>query len=465
MFRDKAAHDQVKCVSLKLSQGAKPGHRRGAAGGQGHRRRSPRPAASRRARSASARPRTGCSTRRASWSTSSPGCASWPTASRPASSSASATATSCWRSARRWSTEQITPDFIVVDGSEGGTGAAPLEYEDHVGTPLTDGLIMLHNALVGTGLRDRIKIGASGKVATGTDIVKRLVQGADYTNAARAMMMAVGCIQAQQCHTNTCPVGVATQDPRRAAGARRRRQDASGSTQLPAGHRRPGAADDRLARAGRPGRAAPGHADAPDRPRAHRQLRRALRLARARASCWPTRRRDWARRLGRAPPRHASAQTTATRRTDRMTTVAEMIVTALADQGVRTVWGVVGDALNPVTDAIRREDRIEWIGVRHEEVARVRRRRAGPADRHARRLHGHRRPGLDPPAQRALRRQEVARARCWRSAGRCRWPSWAATTSRRSTTTCCSATSPCSPGPSPRPSRRRRCSSRPSRPR
>jgi glutamate synthase domain-containing protein 2 len=112
--------------------------------------------------------------------------------------------------------EQITPDFIVIDGSEGGTGAAPLEYEDHVGTPLTDGLMMMHNALVGTGLRDRIKLGASGKVATGTDIVKRLIQGADYTNAARAMMMAVGCIQAQKCHTNHCPVGVATQDPRRA---------------------------------------------------------------------------------------------------------------------------------------------------------------------------------------------------------------------------------------------------------
>ncbi|MCM3883304.1 FMN-binding glutamate synthase family protein [Frankia sp. R82] len=112
--------------------------------------------------------------------------------------------------------EGVTPDFIVVDGAEGGTGAAPLEYEDHVGTPLTEGLITLHNALVGVGLRDRIRIGASGKVATGVDIVKRLAQGADYTNSARAMMMAVGCIQAQRCHTNTCPTGVATQDPRRA---------------------------------------------------------------------------------------------------------------------------------------------------------------------------------------------------------------------------------------------------------
>jgi glutamate synthase domain-containing protein 2 len=111
--------------------------------------------------------------------------------------------------------EGVTPDFIVVDGSEGGTGAAPLEFEDHVGTPLTDGLITLHNALVGTGLRDRIRIGASGKVATGIDIVKRIAQGADYTNSARAMMMATGCIQAMKCHTNRCPVGVTTQDPRR----------------------------------------------------------------------------------------------------------------------------------------------------------------------------------------------------------------------------------------------------------
>ncbi|MAU80272.1 MAG: FMN-binding glutamate synthase family protein [Gordonia sp.] len=112
--------------------------------------------------------------------------------------------------------ESIAPDFIVVDGAEGGTAAAPLEYEDHVGLPLTDGLMTVHNALVGTGLRDIIRIGASGKVATGNDIVKRLIQGADYTNAARPMMMAVGCIQSQRCHTNHCPVGVATQDRRRA---------------------------------------------------------------------------------------------------------------------------------------------------------------------------------------------------------------------------------------------------------
>ncbi|OEJ35015.1 FMN-binding glutamate synthase family protein [Streptomyces subrutilus] len=112
--------------------------------------------------------------------------------------------------------EGSTPDFIVVDGAEGGTGAAPLEFVDNVGLPLGEGLMAVHNALVGCGLRDRVRIGASGKVATGSDLVKRLLQGADYTNAGRAMMFAIGCIQAQRCHTNTCPVGVATQDERRA---------------------------------------------------------------------------------------------------------------------------------------------------------------------------------------------------------------------------------------------------------
>ena len=81
--------------------------------------------------------------------------------------------------------------------------------------PLTEGLMLVHNALVGTGLRPLVKVGASGKVASGSDIVKRIIQGADFTMAARAMMFAVGCIQAQMCHTNRCPVGVATQDPAR----------------------------------------------------------------------------------------------------------------------------------------------------------------------------------------------------------------------------------------------------------
>jgi glutamate synthase domain-containing protein 2 len=110
----------------------------------------------------------------------------------------------------------IAPDFVIVDGSEGGTGSAPQEFEDHVGMPLTDALMLVHNSLVGAGLRDRIRIGASGKVASGIDIVSRVCQGADFTMSARAMMFAVGCIQAMKCNTNHCPTGVATQDPARA---------------------------------------------------------------------------------------------------------------------------------------------------------------------------------------------------------------------------------------------------------
>jgi glutamate synthase domain-containing protein 2 len=107
----------------------------------------------------------------------------------------------------------ILPDFIVVDGAEGGTGAAPLEFTDHIGVPLQEGLLLVHNTLVGIGLRQRIRIGASGKMITAFDIAKTLAIGADWVNAARGFMFAIGCIQAQTCHTGRCPTGVATQDP------------------------------------------------------------------------------------------------------------------------------------------------------------------------------------------------------------------------------------------------------------
>jgi glutamate synthase domain-containing protein 2 len=105
------------------------------------------------------------------------------------------------------------PDFITVDGSEGGTGAAPLEFSNSVGLPLTEGLLLVHNALVGIGLRDQVRVIASGKIATGFDIVRRIAVGADLCNSARPMMFALGCIQALRCNSNHCPVGVATQDP------------------------------------------------------------------------------------------------------------------------------------------------------------------------------------------------------------------------------------------------------------
>ncbi len=106
----------------------------------------------------------------------------------------------------------IVPDFIVVDGGEGGTGAAPVEFSDHLGMPLREGLLFVHNALVGTGLRDKIKIGASGKIASAFDIARVLALGADWGNSARGFMFAIGCIQSRSCHTNKCPTGVATQD-------------------------------------------------------------------------------------------------------------------------------------------------------------------------------------------------------------------------------------------------------------
>ena len=109
----------------------------------------------------------------------------------------------------------ITPDFIVVDGGEGGTGAAPLEFTDHVGTPLQDGLLLVHNTLVGLGLRERIKLGASGKIVSAFDIARAMALGADWCNSARGFMFALGCIQAQHCHTGECPTGVTTQDPHR----------------------------------------------------------------------------------------------------------------------------------------------------------------------------------------------------------------------------------------------------------
>ncbi|MFM2261854.1 MAG: Glutamate synthase large chain [Pseudomonadota bacterium] len=107
----------------------------------------------------------------------------------------------------------ITPDFIVVDGAQGGTGAAPLEFTDHVGMPLQEGLLLVHNTLVGAGLRKHIKIGCSGKVVSAFDIARSMALGADWCNSARGFMFALGCIQAQACHTGHCPTGVTTQDP------------------------------------------------------------------------------------------------------------------------------------------------------------------------------------------------------------------------------------------------------------
>jgi glutamate synthase domain-containing protein 2 len=109
----------------------------------------------------------------------------------------------------------ILPDFVVVDGAEGGTGASPLEFMNHIGVPVREGLLFAHNTLVGAGLRDKIRIGAAGKVVSAFDIASLLALGADWTNAGRGYMFALGCIQSLICNTNRCPTGVATQDPLR----------------------------------------------------------------------------------------------------------------------------------------------------------------------------------------------------------------------------------------------------------
>lgn len=107
----------------------------------------------------------------------------------------------------------IQPDFVVVDGAEGGTGAAPHELADHLGMPLREGLILMRNALVGTGLRQEVRLAASGKVTSGFSMAANMAIGADWCNAARAFMFSLGCVMSMRCHTGTCPTGVTTNDP------------------------------------------------------------------------------------------------------------------------------------------------------------------------------------------------------------------------------------------------------------
>ena len=116
-------------------------------------------------------------------------------ASRWASSCASAIPGSSWASSRRCWRRGVTPDFIVVDGAEGGTGAAPVEFSDHIGAPMREGLLFVHNVLVGAGMRDRIKIGVAGRIVSAFDIASVLAIGADWANAARGFMFALGCVQ------------------------------------------------------------------------------------------------------------------------------------------------------------------------------------------------------------------------------------------------------------------------------
>jgi hypothetical protein len=123
----------------------------------------------------------------------------------------------------------ITPDFIVVDGGEGGTGAAPMEFTDHIGTPLQEALLLAHNTLTGLNLREQIRLGASGKIISAFDIARTMALGADWCNAARGFMFALGCIQSLSCHTGRCPTGVTHTGSMASAGAGAGRQ---GDTRL-----------------------------------------------------------------------------------------------------------------------------------------------------------------------------------------------------------------------------------------
>jgi glutamate synthase domain-containing protein 2 len=210
-FAESAALDQVKMVELKISQGAKPGH-----GGV-------LPGAKVSEEIARCR---GVPVGQDCISPSSHSCFSTPTGLmefigeiRRLSGGKPAGFKLCighpWEFlavCKAMLATGIYPDFIVVDGKEGGTGAAPLEFMDHIGMPLREGLNFVHNALIGINARSRIKLGASGKIISGFDIARAMALGADWCNAGRGFMFAIGCIQSQSCHTDKCPVGVATQD-------------------------------------------------------------------------------------------------------------------------------------------------------------------------------------------------------------------------------------------------------------
>lgn len=213
MFAEQATEDQVKMIELKISQGAKPGH-----GGI-------LPAAKVTQEIADARKvpvGKDCFSPPGHSAFSTPiGLCEFLATLRERSGGKPVGFKICIGQPREFFAickailaTGIVPDFITVDGGEGGTGAAPQEYSDHLGMPLREGLILVHNALVGIGVRDDICIAASGKRAASFEIASAMALGADWCNIARGFMFSVGCIQSQNCHTNKCPVGVATQDPR-----------------------------------------------------------------------------------------------------------------------------------------------------------------------------------------------------------------------------------------------------------
>jgi len=216
-FRDNAAHDAVRMTEIKLSQGAKPGH-----GGL-------LPAAKvteEIARIRQVPAHQDCLSPRGHSAFSTPiQMMEFAARMRDLSGGKPVGLKLCigqphepFAMIKAMLETGIYPDFIVVDGGEGGTGAAPLELSDWVGMPLTEGLVLMRNALVGAGIKDKVRLAASGKVYSGMGLAENIALGADWCNAARAFMLSVGCIQAQRCHLGTCPTGVTSQDPGRQRG-------------------------------------------------------------------------------------------------------------------------------------------------------------------------------------------------------------------------------------------------------
>lgn len=216
-FRDRAAHEAVKMTEIKLSQGAKPGH-----GGL-------LPAAKvteEIARIRQVPAHQDCLSPRGHSAFSTPiELMEFAAKMRDLSGGKPVGMKLCighphepFALVKAMLETGIRPDFIVVDGGEGGTGAAPLELSDWVGMPLSEGLLLMRNALVGAGLKDQVRLAASGKVYSGMGLARNMAQGADWCNAARAFMLSIGCIQAQRCHLGTCPTGVTSQTEGRQRG-------------------------------------------------------------------------------------------------------------------------------------------------------------------------------------------------------------------------------------------------------
>src|SRR3546814_751740 len=216
-FRDTAQIDQVRMIEIKLSQGAKPGH-----GGV-----LPGPKVSAEIAATRGVPQeVDCISPAAHSAFATPiELVEWAARLRELSGGKPVGIKLCvgqphevYAVMKAMLETGIRLDYIVVDGAEGGTGAAPVEFSNRVGMPLREGLIFMRNALGGCGFKEDIRLAASGKVHSGAGLAVNCALGADWSNAARAFMFSLGCVQSLKCHTGECPTGIATQDPGRQRG-------------------------------------------------------------------------------------------------------------------------------------------------------------------------------------------------------------------------------------------------------